>query len=277
MPVVGVVGAQAAGVGVEGGGVVRVRVRRHVGAAALRGCWVGAVEAARRRGVLTGVQIEVAGGGLVAGARVRRGACGGAAGDRVQGASAVGVVGPALVEGAGAARDVDRGALGVVVVVEERARGVLGRCRLAEGVVAVGLLDCPGAVVLGGQDRQRGVGVPLGAAGDGAVLGGGDLVAARVVVKGVGAAGDRGGGDLSGQVVGVDVGARLGLVAFAVVVVGGGRGAGGRRGELVGVVVAVTGGRGTQRGRQAVADFVVGVGGDTTGGAAGDPGLRGAA
>lgn len=83
-----------------------------------------------------------------------------------------------------------------MVVVEERPGAGLDGRGLAERVVAEGLFDAPGAVVFGGQDRQRGVGVPLGAVGDRAVLEGGDLVTAGVVVVGVGGARDGGGGDL---------------------------------------------------------------------------------
>lgn len=177
------------------------------------------------------------------------------------------------MEGAGATGDVERGALGVVVVVEDRTCTGFGGRGLAEGVVAVGLFDGPGAVVLGCEDRQGGVGVPLGAAGDRAVLERGDLIAGRVVVVGVVGVRDGGGGDLSGQVVGEGVGAGLCLVAFRVVLVCGGGGPGGGGGELVGVVVGVAGGRGAEGGGQAVADLVVGVGRGAGGGAAGDPGL----
>src|SRR5690606_36327389 len=157
---------------------------------------------------------------------------------------------------------------------EERPGAGLDGRGLAERVVAEGLLDAPGAVVFGGQDRQRGVGVPLGAVGDRAVLEGGYLVTAGVVVVGAGGAADGGGGDLPGQVVGVGVGALLGLVALGVVAVGGGRGGGGGGGERVGRVVSVAGGGGAEGGGQAVADLVVGVGRGTARGAAVDPGRR---
>lgn len=155
--VVRVVGGQSARVGQEGGDVVGVGVGRYVRRGLGAGGGVGSGEAAGGGVVLAGVEVEVAGGGFVAGAGVGGRAGGGAAGDGAQDPGAERVVGPALIEGAGAVGDVDRGALGVVVVVEERTGAGLDGGGLAEGVVAEGLLDGPGAVVFGGVwARKRG-------------------------------------------------------------------------------------------------------------------------
>lgn len=106
--VVRVVGGQSAGVGQQGGDVVGVGVGRYVRGRPGAGGRVGPGEAAGGGVVLAGVEVEVAGGGLVAGAGVGGRARGGAAGDGAQDPGAERVVGPALVEGAGAVGDVDR-------------------------------------------------------------------------------------------------------------------------------------------------------------------------